>query len=89
MSIEWRYDSSSDSPSNDGQSNDGIIDIIYCSNIEMTIPIQYYWNVLLKDGREYDLTSSDLKKVIKSPVDLNILKVARQNYLYLHSINLD
>jgi hypothetical protein len=83
MSIEWRYESS-----NDDSSNDGNIDIIYCSNVEMTIPVQYFWTVLLKDGREFDLTSPLLKNIIKSPIDLNVLKIARQNYLYLHSINI-
>ncbi len=81
MSIEWRYESL------DGSLNDGIIDIIYCSNVEMTIPVQYFWTVLLKDGREYDLTSPILSKIIKLPNDLNALKIARQNYLYLNSIN--
>ncbi len=78
MSIEWRYESSS---------NDGNIELIYCSNIEMTIPVQYFWNVLLKDGREYDLTSPQLGKIIKFKIDLDALKLARENYLYLHSIN--
>jgi hypothetical protein len=84
MSIEWKYDSSYNS-----SLNDGIIDIIYCSNVEMTIPIQYFWTVLLKDGKEYDLTNPILSKILKSSNDLNALKIARQNYLYLHSINLD
>ncbi len=85
MSIEWRYDSSSI----DSSINDGIIDIIYCSNVDMTIPIQYFWKVLLKDGKEYDLTSPYLKRIIKTPIDLEILNQARQNYLYLHSININ
>ncbi len=84
MSIEWRYDSSS----NDGPSNDGNIELIYCSNVEMTIPVQYLWIVLLKDGREFDLTSPKLKNIITKSIDLNALKFARKNYLYLHSINL-
>ncbi len=83
MSIEWRYESSNDS------FNDGIIDIIYCSNIEMTIPIQYFWTILLKDGREYDLTNPILSKIITSLNDLNVLNIARQNYLYLHQLNVN
>ncbi len=83
MSIEWRYESSNDS------FNDGIIDIIYCSNIEMTIPIQYFWTILLKDGREYDLTNPILSKIITSLNDLNVLNIARQNYLYLHKLNVN
>ena len=80
MSIEWRYESSS---------NDGNIDVIYCSNIELKIPVQYFQTVLLKNGKEYDLTSSLLSKIIKKPIDLNALKMARQNYLYLHSIHIE
>jgi hypothetical protein len=78
MSIIWKYNS------DDNNSLDkGIIDTIYCSHIEMSIPIQYYYTVLLKDGSEYDLTSPILKKILKTKFDLDIFAQARQNYMNL------
>jgi hypothetical protein len=74
MSIEWRYESTL---------NDGIIELIYCSNIDMTIPIKYYWNVLLKNGEEYDLLEPILDFLITSSIDKSILKQAKLNYSYL------
>ncbi len=44
--MEWKYVSST---------KDGIIDMIYCAEIEMIIPIKYHYKVLLKDGSEYYL----------------------------------
>ena len=47
----WKY--------NNINNDNSIIDTIYCSQIKMTIPIEYFWVVLLKDGSEYDLTNPD------------------------------
>ncbi len=77
MSIMWKYNYNN---------NNGIIDTIYCSHIEMSIPIQYFYTVLLKDGTEYDLTSPILKKILKTPVDLDIFTQAKENYIKLMKI---
>ncbi len=76
MSISYRYEC-------ELNNKDCLIDIIYCSNIEMTIPINYFFTILLKDGTEYDLTDNKLRKIIKHPIDLKALKEARDNYLKL------
>jgi hypothetical protein len=52
----------------------------------MSIPIQYYYTVLLKDGSEYDITSPILKKLLKTSFDLDIFAQARENYMKLMKI---
>jgi hypothetical protein len=81
MSIIWKYNSD-----DNNSPNKGIIDTVYCSHIEMSIPIQYYYTVLLKDGSEYDITSPILKNILKAPCDLNIFTQARENYIKLMKI---
>ena len=82
MSIIWKYNNDN---CNENY-NKGIIDTIYCSHIEMSIPIQYYYTVLLKDGSEYDLTSPILKNILKTSFDLDIFAQARENYIKLMKI---
>ncbi len=76
MSISYKYE---------GELNnkDTLIDVIYCSSVQMSIPINYFFTVLLKDGTEYDLTDPKLKKILKNPIDLNAVIDARDNYLKL------
>ena len=78
MSMTWRYNFEENKNSNQDYA---IIDTIYCSQIKMTIPIEYYWTVLLKDGTEYDLTNPILRKILKDPVDLDVFKQAKENYI--------
>jgi hypothetical protein len=49
----------------------------------MTIPLEYYWIVLLKDGSEYDLTNPILRTILKDPIDLDAFAKAKENYLKL------
>ncbi len=76
MSISWRYEC-------ELKDTDCLIDVIYCSSVQMSIPINYFFTVLLKDGTEYDLTDPKLKKILKNPIDLNAVIDARDNYLKL------
>jgi len=76
MSISYRYEGNH-------TDKDTLIDIIYCSSIQMSIPINYFFTVLLKDGTEYDLTDPKLKKYLKHPNDLIAVIDARDNYLKL------
>ncbi len=71
----WKYINSNNDSS--------IIDTIYCSQIKMTIPIEYYWTVLLKDGSEYDLTNPILRTILKELIDLDAFAKAKENYLKL------
>jgi hypothetical protein len=50
----------------------------------MSIPITYYFTVLLKDGTEYDLTDTKLKKLLKNPIDEIAIIDARNNYYNLN-----
>ncbi len=75
MSMTWKYINSNN--------DNSIIDTIYCSQIKMNIPIEYYWTVLLKDGSEYDLTNPILRTLLKNPIDLDAFNKAKQNYLKL------
>ena len=80
MSMTWRYNFEENKNSNQDYA---IIDTIYCSQIKMTIPIEYFWIVLLKDGSEYDLTNPILRTILKDPIDLNAFNMAKINYLKL------
>jgi hypothetical protein len=75
MSMTWRYTNSNN--------DNSIIDTIYCSQVKMTIPLEYYWTVLLKDGSEYDLTNPILRTILKDPIDLDAFAKAKENYLKL------
>jgi hypothetical protein len=75
MSMMWKY--------NNINNDSSIIDTIYCSQIKMTIPIEYFWIVLLKDGSEYDLTNPILRTLLKNQVDLDAFALAKNNYLKL------
>ncbi len=66
--LEWRYD---------GSNTDGIIDVIYCSSIDLNIPVKYNWTVLLKNGTEYDLYDSSLEKKFKKKVDKDAYNKAK------------
>jgi hypothetical protein len=74
MSITWKYTNNN---------MNGIIDIIYCSHVQMSIPLQYFWTVLLKDKTEYDLTNPVLKKILTHHEDLDAFKKAKENYMKL------
>ena len=60
-----------------------LIDVIYCSHIEMSIPIIYYWTVLLKDGSEYDLLDPKLNNILVSDIDIDNYNKAKNNYMDL------
>ena len=74
MSMNWKY-------VNDNI--DGEIDTIYCSHIEMTIPIIYYWTVLMKDNTEYDLNDPILNNILNNDIDIEAFNNARDNYMNL------
>jgi hypothetical protein len=76
MSITWKYIF-------DKKNKKCLIDTIYCSNIQLSIPINYFFTVLFKDGREYDLTDIKLVNMLKSQIDLDAILDARDNYLKL------
>ena len=78
MSMDWKYISSHD---------EGIIDIIYCSNVDLKIPIKYSWNILLKNGIEFDLFENDMDPLIffSNLIDKNAYKQALENAFYLNS----
>ena len=76
MSIAWKYEC-------ELKNKDSLIDVIYCSSVQMSIPIVYFFTVLLKDGSEYDLTDPKLKKIFENPIDKSALLDARKNYLKL------
>ncbi len=78
MSISYRYESNN-------KEKACLIDVIYCSSVQMTIPINYFFTVLLKNGSEYDLTDPKLKYILKNPIDKNAIIDARANYLKLIS----
>lgn len=69
--MNWKYISNSD---------ENIIDTIYCSHVEMKIPIFYYWTVLLKDGSEYDLLDPILNDILVSDSDIDAYNKAKDNY---------
>ncbi len=75
MSINWKYISNLE--------EDNIIDVIYCSHVEMSIPIRYYWTVLMKDGTEYDLTESKINDLLEHDIDIDAYNQAMDNYMKL------
>ena len=76
MSISWKYQC-------ELKNTDCLIDVIYCSSVQMSIPINYFFTVLLKDGREYDLTDANLISILENALDFNAILDARENYLKL------
>lgn len=78
MSMVWRYKCNN-------KNKDALIDVIYCSHVEMTIPIVYYFTVLLKDKREYYLTDPKLIGVLEDPIDFNAILDAKSNLYKLQS----
>ena len=74
MSMNWKY------ISDISNSDENIIDTIYCSHVEMSIPIVYYWTVLLKDGTEYDLLDPVLNDLLKGEIDIDYYNEAKDNY---------
>ncbi len=77
MSMDWKYISSHD---------EGIIDIIYCSNVDLQIPIKYSWTILLKNGTEIDLFDNEIeiKNLFTNPIDKSAYKQALENAKYLN-----
>lgn len=75
MSMDWKYISSHD---------EGIIDIIYCSNVDLTIPIKYSWTILFKNGKEIDLFEKELLIFLKDSIDKSAYKQALENALLLN-----
>ena len=80
MSMTWRYNFEENKNSNQDYA---IIDTIYCSQIKMTIPIDYYWTVLLKDGSEYDLMDPILNNILISDIDIDTYNKAKDNYMHI------
>ncbi len=72
--MTWKYISNNE---------DGLIDTIYCSSIEMSIPINYFFTVLLKDGSEYDLMDANLINILEHPIDFNAILDAKNNFINL------
>ena len=79
MSISWRYEC-------ELKNKDCLIDVIYCSSVQMSIPIAYFFTVLLKDGSEYDLTDPKLKNFFENQIDKIALLDARENYYNLNVV---
>ncbi len=77
MSMNWKY------TADIANTDENLIDTIYCSHVEMSIPIIYYWTVLLKDGREYDVLEPILNELLVSNEDINYYNAARDNYFKL------
>ena len=77
--MDWKYISSHE---------EGIIDIIYCSNVDLNIPIKYSWAILFKDGTEIDLFDHEieLKILLTNQIDKNAYKQALDNAIYLKSV---
>ncbi len=73
MSMDWKYISSHD---------EGIIDIIYCSNVDLTIPIKYSWTILFKNGTEIDLFDKDT--FLSNSIDKSAYTQALKNALLLN-----
>ena len=78
MSISWRYEC-------ELKNTDCLIDVIYCSSVQMTIPITYFFTVLLKDGREYDLSDINLINILENAIDFNAILDAKNNWICLSS----
>ncbi len=78
MSMDWKYISSHD---------EGIIDIIYCSNVDLRIPIKYSWSILLKNGIEIDLFENKIEylNLFTNAIDKNAFKQALDNAEYLNT----
>jgi hypothetical protein len=78
MSMDWKYISSHE---------EGCIDIIYCSNVDLKIPIKYSWTILFKNGTEIDLFENEIKSSMffLNPIDKNAYKQALENAQYLDS----
>jgi hypothetical protein len=76
MSILWRYEC-------ELKNKDCLIDTIYCSSVQMSIPINYFFTVLLKDGSEYDLIDSELINILEHTIDFNAILDAKNNYYNL------
>ena len=74
MSINWKYISNS---------LDREIDTIYCSYVDMIIPIIYYWTVLMKNSTEYDLNDPILNNILNSDIDIDALNKAKDNNINL------
>jgi hypothetical protein len=49
----------------------------------MSIPINYFFTVLLKDGSEYDLMDSELINILEHTIDFNAILDAKNNYYNL------
>ncbi len=74
MSMNWKYVANS---------LEGEIDTIYCSHVEMTIPIIYFWTVLMKNGNEYDLNDPILNTILNNDIDMEALFKAKDNFINL------
>jgi hypothetical protein len=74
MSMNWKYIANS---------LEGEIDTIYCSYVDMKIPIVYYWTVLMKNGTEYDLNDSILNNILNTDIDIDAFNKAKENYMNL------
>ncbi len=74
MSMNWKYISNS---------LEGDIDTIYCSHVDIKIPIIYYWNVLMKDGTEYNLLDPELNNKLNNDIDIDAYNKAKDNYMKL------
>ena len=74
MSMNWKYIDNS---------LEGEIDTIYCSYVDMKIPIVYYWTVLMKNGTEYDLNDSILNNILNTDIDIDAFNKAKENYMNL------
>ncbi len=75
--MDWKYISSHE------EDCKGIIDMIYCSNVDLNIPIQYSWTILFKNGTEVDLFENYL--VFLNPIDKSAFNQATTNALLLLS----
>jgi hypothetical protein len=81
MSYQWSFTANNNS--------NGLIEKIYCSYISMSIPLEYYWTVLFKDGTEKDF--EDIIELYKNGyytdlVDINAIEQTKMNIHLLNNI---
>ena len=80
MSYQWSFTSNN---------NEGLIEKIYCSHISMSIPLEYDWTILLKDGSEINFADVDeayIKLNFTELTDLNAIEQAKMNITLLNKI---
>jgi hypothetical protein len=75
MSYQWSFTSNN---------SNGLIEKIYCSYVNMSIPLEYDWYILFKDGSEINF--EDINKInLTDLADLNAIEQAKMNIALLNN----